>query len=135
MRSIRNDVVLGTSVKRTNGHHAGGPRRQLPGNKGLQCKHNLTAQYDRVPTTVGMRTVCAHSMNDDVDCISAGIRAAFGNIDLSRNIVRIYVKRECVVRLAKPVPDTISFHRSCAQAAFLGGLHNEHQRATPLIYA
>ena len=41
------------------------------------------------------------------------------------------MKRQREIRLAKPIPNAIGLHGGGPEHAFLGGLHDEHQCATP----
>jgi len=101
----------------------------------LERQNDLAAQHDRVLATVRTCAVRADASNDDVDRIGAGVGAAFGDVDNACHVAGRHVECQRVIRLAETLPEIVVLHCSRAEYAFLGRLHNEHERAIPVILA
>ncbi len=81
------------------------------------------------------RAVGADAVHDDVDRIRAGIGRALRGIDLAGRAAGADVERERVVGGAETLPQFVVAHVARAEDALFGGLHDQHQRAAPLVLA
>ncbi len=134
MGPIGDDVVFGAGVKRTDRNHARPAWRKFARNERLQCEDDLATDHDGILSGIRVGPMGADAMNDNVDSVRACERAVI-DVDLARDIQRIDVKCERIIRLTESLPDLVLTHHPCAQTAFFGRLHEEHQGAAPVVPA
>ena len=84
MDGIGDDVVFGSAMDRSHGHHRGVPGASLTTYHGLEGQDDLRGQDNRVFGQVGIGTVTTDSANVDVHRIHIGEGKALHKAEMPR---------------------------------------------------